>query len=80
MGRSIYIRIVLYVISFLGVILHNEIVVINICGLASDTKYFYDNFLKSEEEYTKSNTLNIGQRFETVEMIDLEEDEPVSID
>ena len=37
-----YIRIVLYIISFIGVILHNEIVVINICGLGSDTKYFYD--------------------------------------
>ena len=77
-GWSIYFRIVLYVISFFGVLLHNEIVVINICGLASDTKYFYDNLVKSEEEYMKSDDFNILQRFETLEMTDLEEDDPVS--
>ena len=40
MGWDIYIRIFLYIISFIGVIIHNEIVVINICNLGSDTKYF----------------------------------------
>ena len=49
-----YIRIVLYIISFIGVILHNEIVVINICGLGSDTKYFYDVLVKNEEEYSNA--------------------------
>ena len=46
-------RIILYVFSFIGVLLYNEIVVVNICGLGSDTKYFYDNLVKSEEEYSK---------------------------
>jgi len=37
-----YVRIFLFIISFIGVIIHNEIVVINICGLGSDTKYFLE--------------------------------------
>ena len=38
MGWDIYLRIVLYIFSFIGVMIHNEIVVINICNLGSDTK------------------------------------------
>ena len=64
-----YIRIFLYVISFIGVILHNEIVVINICGLGSDTKYFLDTIAKSEEEYISSDDPDILKKFETLEMI-----------
>ena len=78
LGGHKYIRIVLYVISFIGVMLHNEIVVVNICGLASDTKYFYDNLVKSEEEYMKSDNLSILKRFETMEMIDYQDNDSLS--
>ena len=54
MGVHKYIRIVLYIISLIGVLLHNEIIVINICGLGSDTKYFLDDIVKNDEEYTKA--------------------------
>ena len=54
-----YIRIVLYIISFIGVILHNEIVVINIWGLGSDTKYFYDALVKNDEEYSNADDPDI---------------------
>ena len=77
MGWFKYIRIVLYIISFIGVIIHNEIVVINICGLASDTKYFLDMMAKNEEEYIKADNPDILKRFETLEMIDLEDDDTV---
>ena len=74
MGGHKYIRIILYLISFIGVLLHNEIVVINICGLGSDTKYFLDTIVKSEEEYTSADDINILKRFETLEMIDYIDD------
>ena len=70
-----YIRIIIYLFSLIGVIIHNEIVVINICGLASDTKYFLDIMVKNDEEYSKSDNPNIIKRFETIEMNDLEDGE-----
>ena len=54
MGDFKYIRIILYLISLFGVLLHNEIIVINVCGLSSDTKYFLDDIAKSEEIYNNS--------------------------
>ena len=78
LGWYKYIKIVLYVISFIGVMMHNEIVVINICGLASDTKYFYDNLVKSEEEYMKADDFSILKKFETMEMIDYQDDDSIS--
>ena len=74
MGGHKYIRIILYLISFIGVLLHNEIVVINICGLGSDTKYFLDHIVQSEEEYARSDDPNIIKRYETLEMIDYIDD------
>ena len=68
-------RIILYVFSFIGVLLYNEIVVVNICGLGSDTKYFYDNLVKSEEEYSKEDDPDILKKFETIEMIETREDD-----
>ena len=62
---DIYLRIALYVISFIGVILHNEIVVINICNLGSDTKYFLDEKFKHEELYINSDDPDILKRYET---------------
>ena len=63
---DIYLRIALYVISFIGVILHNEIVVINICNLGSDTKYFLDEKFKHEELYINSDDPDILKRYETL--------------
>ena len=63
---DIYLRIGLYVISFIGVILHNEIVVINICNLGSDTKYFLDEKFKHEELYINSDDPDILKRYETL--------------
>jgi len=76
MGFHLYIRIVLYLISLIGVLLHNEIIVINICGLGSDTKYFLDEVVKSEELYNKADDPDILKRFETVEMNYLKDDIP----
>ena len=73
-----YIRIVLFLFSLFGVILHNEIIVINICGLGSDTKYFLDKRLKSEAEYNNSDDPNILKRFETLEMTELNEGETIT--
>ena len=76
MGDFKYIRIILYLISLFGVLLHNEIIVINVCGLSSDTKYFLDDIAKSEEIYNNSDDPDILQRFETLEMIDFKDDGP----
>ena len=78
MGGYKYIRIILYIISFIGVLLHNEIVVINICGLGSDTKYILDTIVKSEEEYTSADDISILKRFETLEMFDYKEEDSIS--
>ena len=43
-----YVRVFLYIILAIGVLIYNEIIVIYICGLASDTKYFLDLKLKNE--------------------------------
>ena len=70
-----YIRIVLYIISFIGVILHNEIVVINIWGLGSDTKYFYDALVKNEEEYSNAGDPDILKKFETIDFNEYKDDD-----
>ena len=70
-----YIRIVLYIISFIGVILHNEIVVINIWGLGSDTKYFYDALVKNEEEYSNADDPDIFKKFETIDFNEYKDDD-----
>jgi len=63
-----YLRIALYIISLIGVMIHNEIVVINICNLGSDTKYFLDKKVQSEELYSSSDNPDILQKYETFEM------------
>ena len=60
-------RIILYIISTIGVIIHNEIVVINICDLGSDTKYFLDKKVENEELFAKTDNPEILKRFETLE-------------
>ena len=72
---DICLRIILYVISTIGVIIHNEIVVINICNLGSDTKYFLDMKFQYEELYAQTDNPEILKRFETFEeMEDINED------
>ena len=70
-----YIRIFFYLISLIGVLIHNEIIVTNICGLGSDTKYFLDIVVKHDEEYTNSDNPDILKKFETLELNDYQEDE-----
>ena len=60
-----YFRIFLYIISFIGVIIHNEIVVINICGLGSDTKYFLEHILNDEKEFSESDNPSILKRYDS---------------
>ena len=66
MGWDLYFRIFLHVIAAIGVLIHNEIVVINICNLGSDTKYFLDVKVESEELFAKTNDPEIMKRFETI--------------
>ena len=72
---DLYFRIVLYVISFIGVMIHNEIVVINICNLGSDTKYFLDLKLENEELFTNTDNPEILKRYETFEMDSVNEED-----
>ena len=65
MGWDIYFRIFLCIISFIGVLLHNQIIIINICGLGSDTKYFLDLKVESEQLYSDTEDPEILKRFET---------------
>ena len=65
MGWDMYVRIFLYAISFIGVLIHNEIVVINICNLGSDTKYFLDLEVKREDLFMSTDDPDIIKKFET---------------
>ena len=60
-----YVRIFLYIILTIGVFIYNEIIVINICGLASDTKYFLDLKLKNERLFSISDEPEVLKKFET---------------
>ena len=66
MGWDLYVRIFFYIISFFGVLIHNEIIVINYCGLGSDTKYFLDLKFEKEEEYINADNPDELKRFETM--------------
>ena len=75
LGYDLYIRLFLYIILIIGVLIHNEIIVINICGLASDTKYFLNLKLKNEILYSNADEPEILQRFETIELEDKNKNE-----
>ena len=70
MGWDIYVRIFLYLILIIGVMIHNEIIIINICGLASDTKYFLDLKGEIEQLYSDTDEPEILKRFETIDEMD----------
>ena len=61
-----YIRIILYLISFIGVMMHNEIVIINICNLGSDTKYFLDLQVENEELFANTDNPEIIKRYDSL--------------
>jgi len=72
---DLYIRIFLFIILFIGVMIHNEVMIINICGLGSYTKYFLDLIVKNEEIYTKEDDPDVIKKYETfVEMDDKYDD------
>jgi len=71
---DLYIRIFLYLISFIGVMIHNEIIVINICNLGSDTKYFLDLQVESDELFAKTDNPEIMKRFDS--LIEINSDNP----
>ena len=70
MGWDIYVRIFLYLILIIGVMIHNEIIIINMCGLASDTKYFLDLKVEIEQLYSDTDEPEILKRFETIDEMD----------
>ena len=71
-----YFRIFLYVISFIGVTIHNEIIVINVCNLGSDTKYFLDLEVKNEELFANTDNPEIIKRYESfTEMSPIDEED-----
>ena len=74
---DLYFRLFLYLISTISVIIHNEIVVINVCNLGSDTKYFLDIEFKQEELYSKTDNPDILKRYETFIEMELEEGKEV---
>ena len=69
---DLFVRIFLYLVSAIGVMIHNEVVVINICNLGSDTKYFLDLQVESDELFAKTDNPEIMKRYESE--IDIESD------
>ena len=74
MGYDLYFRIFLNIISTIGVMIHNEIIVINICNLGSDTKYFLDLQVESDELFAKTDNPEIMKRFDS--LIEINSDNP----
>ena len=77
LGWDLYIRIILYLILIVGVMIHNEIIIINICGLGSDTKYFLDIKVEIEQLYSDTDDPEILKRYETLDEMD---DKDIGID
>ena len=78
MGWDLYVRIFFYIISFFGVLIHNEIIVINYCGLGSDMKYFLDLKFEKEEEYINADNPDELKRFETMTEMENQSNDNVS--
>ena len=70
-----YVRIFLYLISTIGVIIHNELVVINICELGSDTKYFLDKKFNEEGMFAKADNRKALKKFLTIEEMETKNEE-----
>ena len=70
LGWDFYIRIFLYIILIFSIMIHNQIIIINICGLGSETKYFLQLKFENEELYADTEDSEILQRFETMNELD----------
>ena len=68
---------IIYLILIIGVMIHNEIIIINICGLGSDTKYFLDIKVEIEQLYSDTDDPEILKRYETLDEMD---DKDIGID
>ena len=55
--------------------IHKEIVVINICNLGSDTKYFLDLEVKSEELFANTDNPEIMKRYDSLVSEEISESE-----
>ena len=74
-GWDLGIRIFLFIILFLGILIHNEIIIINIYGLGSYTKYYLDLKVKNEEIFNDADNPEVLKRYETIlEMNNIIED------
>ena len=74
-GWDLGIRIFLFIILFLGILIHNEIIIINIYGLGSYTKYYLDLKVKNEEIFNDTDNPEVLKRYETTfEMNNIIED------
>ena len=58
-------RIIIFIILFLGVLMHNEIVIINLCGLNQSTKLYLDKKVIEEDLLSNSENNDILKRFDT---------------
>jgi len=65
MGWDLYFRIFLYLILIISVMIHNEIIIINVYGLGSNTKYFLDLKYNNELLYSETDDPEILKKFET---------------
>ena len=72
---EIIVRLILYLILFIGVMIHNEIIIINICGLGSFTKYFLDIEVINEDIYSIADNPEIMQKYETQAELDIMPDD-----
>lgn len=80
MGWDLYFRIFLYLILIISVMIHNEIIIINVCGLGSNTKYFLDLKYNNELLYYETDAPEILERFETyIELDDKTNDDKGTI-
>ena len=70
-------RIIIYIILFIGVLIHNEIVIINLCGLNLQTKLYLNKMLVQEELLSNTDNEEILKRYDTIflEMEDKPEEE-----
>ena len=56
-----------YIILFIVTMIHNEIIIINICGISSEAKYFMDLKVEIEEIYSITDDPEILKKYETIE-------------
>ena len=80
MGWDLYFRIFLYLILIISVMIHNEIIIINVYGLGSNTKYFLDLKYNNELLYYETDNPEILERFQTyIELDDKTNDDKGTI-